>query len=189
MNYLSLLKELESHFINHQARFKHSIGVSEFAVELNHKFQFGLDDELLRVTGLLHDYAKIYSFDESIKMLKKYENEDTVNYYKNYPTVIHAILGAHLVKELFNINDECFQAIYYHTTGTSNMTRFMEVIYVSDVVERGRTYEDAEFFRNLVLENFDNGLFKILESIIEMLNKKNQPIEINTYKAYEYYRK
>ena len=35
MNYLKLYDELNVHFINHEKRFKHSVGVSEFAVKLN----------------------------------------------------------------------------------------------------------------------------------------------------------
>ena len=189
MNYLKLKEELSVHFEKNQKRFEHSMGVSEFAVEINNLFGFGLDNELLKITGLLHDIAKIYDFDTQVKMLEKYESQEVIEHYKKYPSVIHAVLGAHLAREWYDVNDEVFNAIYYHTTGTSEMTRFMEVIYVADVVERGRTYKDAEYFRNLVLENFDNGLFKILESIIEMLKKKNEPIEDNTIKAFEYYRK
>lgn len=189
MNYLNLKEELNVHFKNNHKRFLHSIGVSEFAVELNEVFKFGLDSEQLRITGLLHDIAKIYDFETSIKMLEKYESQEVIEHYKNYPNVIHAVLGAHLARELYNISDEMFDAIYYHTTGTNNMTKFMEVIYVADVVERGRTYKDAEYFRNLVLEDFDNGLYKILESIIEMLKSKNELVEENTIKAYEYYKK
>ena len=189
MNYLKLKEELSVHFEKNQKRFEHSMGVSEFAVEINNLFGFGLDNELLKITGLLHDIAKIYDFDTQVKMLEKYESQEVIEHYKKYPSVIHAVLGAHLAREWYDVNDEVFNAIYYHTTGTSDMTRFMEVIYVADVVERGRTYKDAEYFRNLVLENFDNGLFKILESIIEMLKKKNEPIEDNTIKAFEYYRK
>lgn len=189
MNYLNLKEELSVHFKNNQKRFLHSIGVSEFSVELNNLFNFGLDNELLRITGLLHDIAKIYDFNTSVKMLEKYETKDVIEHYMNYPNVIHAVLGAHLARELYNISDEMFNAIYYHTTGKANMTKFMEVIYVADVVERGRTYKDAEYFRNLVLEDFDNGLYKILESIIEMLQNKNELVEENTIKAYEYYKK
>lgn len=189
MNYLKLKEELQIHFKNHQKRFQHSIGVSEFAVEINNLFHFGLDDEVLKLTGLLHDIAKIYDFETSIQMLEKYESKNIIDHYKNYPNVVHAVLGAHLAREWYDVSDEVFDAIYYHTTGTSQMTKFMEVIYVSDVVERGRTYKDAEYFRNLVLDNFYNGLYKILESIIEMLQNKNEPIEENTIKAYEYYKK
>ena len=189
MNYLKLKEELSVHFKNNVKRFEHSIGVSEFAVEINRLFQFNLDEEMLKVTGLLHDITKIYDFDTQIEMLEKYESNEVIDHFKQYPSVIHSILGAYLAREWYNVTDEMFNAIYYHTTGTSNMTRFMEVIYVADVVERGRTYKDAEYFRNLVLENFDYGLFKILESIIEMLTKKNEPIEANTIKAYEFYKK
>ena len=189
MNYHKLKEELAVHFKNHQKRFQHSIGVSEFAVELNDKYNFGLDNELLKITGLLHDIAKIYDLKTSLEMLSKYETKEVIEHYKKYPNVIHAVLGAYLARELFNVNDDIFNAIYYHTTGTSNMTKFMEVVYVADVVERGRTYPDCEYFRNLVLDDFDYGLYKILESIIQMLKEKNEPIEENTIKAYETYRK
>ena len=189
MNYLKLKEELELHFVNNHKRFAHSVGVSEFAVEVNDLFNFGIDNEKLKITGILHDIAKIYDFDTSLEMLKKYESNEVVEHYKNYPNVIHAVLGAHLAKEWYDIDDEIFNAIYYHTTGTSNMTKFMEVIYVADVVERGRTYKDAEYFRSEVLKDFNVGLFKILESIIEMLKNKDEPIEVNTIKAYEYYKK
>lgn len=189
MNYLKLKEELELHFVNNHKRFVHSVGVSEFAVEVNNLFNFGIDNEKLKIAGILHDIAKIYDFDTSLEMLKKYESNEVVEHYKNYPNVIHAVLGAHLAKEWYDIDDEIFNAIYYHTTGTSNMTKFMEVIYVADVVERGRTYKDAEYFRSEVLKDFNVGLFKILESIIEMLKNKDEPIEVNTIKAYEYYKK
>ena len=189
MNYLKIKEELQKHFVNHPKRFNHSIGVADFAVEVNNLFNFGLDNEMLKITGILHDIAKIYDLDTSLEMLKKYESNEIVEHYKQYPNVIHAVLGAHLAKEWYNVNDEIFNAIYFHTTGTSNMTKFMEVIYTADVVERGRTYKDADYFRSEVLKDFNLGLFKILESIIEMLKNKNEPIECHTIKAYEYYKK
>ena len=189
MNYHNLEEKLQEHFKNNPKRFKHSIGVSEFAVKLNEKFNFGLDSEKLRITGLLHDVAKIYDLETSLEMLSKYVTNDVLEYYKGYPNVIHAVLGAYLVKDLFGIDDaQIFDAVYFHTTGKANMSKFTEVIYVADVVEYGRTYQDAEYYRCEVLKDFDNGLYEILRSIIEMLEKKNEPIERETFNAYNYYR-
>ena len=38
------------------SRFRHSLGVSETAVKLSHRF--GVDEEKARVAGLLHDCAR-----------------------------------------------------------------------------------------------------------------------------------
>ena len=80
MNYLEIKGMVAKDFENYQSRYMHMLEVVDMALKINKHFNFNLDEEKIKIVGILHDYTKRYSFEESleiIKVLPKEEQEST----------------------------------------------------------------------------------------------------------------
>ncbi|MBR2891750.1 MAG: bis(5'-nucleosyl)-tetraphosphatase (symmetrical) YqeK [Bacilli bacterium] len=191
MNYNQIYETVEkrfSHTDKQIKRFNHSKEVVKMALYLNEHLNLNLDIELVKITAILHDYGKNIPEDEQLKLLEKYLTVDEINHYKSYLPVVHSILGAYLVKDELQIDDDSiFDAIYYHTTGKKKMSTLTKLIYVSDAVELSRTYPNVEHYRRSCYEDLDKGVYEILKGSVESLKARNLPIENNTIEALRYY--
>ncbi len=155
-------------------RFAHSIGVANTAVKLAKKF--GVDEEKAYVAGLLHDCAREFENEqlpaEAIKRkIKIGEVENSM------PLLLHAYIGAHMVKEIYGVDDaEISQAIYRHTVGARNMTPLDKIIYFADMIEPNRNYPGVDKLRDLAEKSDDLDeiiLTALDESIIFVIQKKS----------------
>ena len=136
-------KEYSDNEINLK-RFYHMEEVVKMALMLNRRFNFGVDENKIKVAGILHDYTKKKTFEESIKIVEKYLEDEALEIAKKSESVIHSITAYFVVQEDFGIKDlEILDAILYHTTGSSQMTKLSELIYVADSVEETRTYNNV----------------------------------------------
>ncbi len=188
MTYLKIKEIVEKRFKNNQKRLIHSLGVVDMALELNEYHHLGLDPELIKLSGILHDYAKSLTIDEQIEKIGLFLSVEEVEYYKHYLPVVHSLLGRYLVeKELGIKNEEILDAIYYHTTGKPKMSLLTKLIFVSDAVERNRDYPNVEYFRNCCFQGLDYGVYQLLKGTIELIQNRNQLIEKTTFAAYKYY--
>lgn len=156
-----------------KSRFAHSIGVANTAVKLARKF--GADENKAYVAGLLHDCAREFENDElpaeaEKRGIKIGEVENSM------PLLLHAYIGAEMVKEIYGVEDsEISQAIYRHTVGARNMTALDKIIYFADMIEPNRNYPGVDKLRDLA-EN-SNDLDEIIltaldESIIFIVQKE-----------------
>jgi len=189
MKFEKINEEMKLHFsVSPKAkkRYIHSLGVVDMALKINEANHLGLNEEDLKIAGILHDYLKAYSIDEQIELLKKYSDELELI---NYPSIIHSHVASLILKNKYNLSDEILNAIKYHTTGRPNMSNMEKVIFVSDAVEINRDYDDVEYYRNLALKDLDRALFEILEWTIKDLKENNKPVYTDTINAYEYYKK
>ena len=85
MNYHNLEQMMIKRFSNNtkdQMRLNHSLYVVEMALKLNKHHNLGLDEELVKVTALLHDYAKVFDIDTQFKLIEKYFTKEQIDYYK-----------------------------------------------------------------------------------------------------------
>ena len=127
-----------------EKRYIHSIGTMEKAIELAKKY--GEDEEKTALTALTHDIAKEMEVDEYYK----YAEENNIELSKDdkmCASVLHGIIGADIVKKKYGFTDEMCKAIYYHTTGITNMTLLGKIVYVADKIEDSRDYLEAETLR------------------------------------------
>lgn len=133
-----------------EKRYIHSIGTMEKAIELAKVY--GEDEEKLALTALTHDIAKEMTVEEYYK----YAEENNVELSKDdkmCTSVLHGIIGADIVKKKYGFTDEMCRAIYYHTTGITNMTTFEKIIFLADKVEeRTRPKDKADVIRNIIKE-------------------------------------
>ena len=124
-----------------EKRYIHSIGAMEKAIELAKVY--GEDEEKPTSTTLTHDIAKEMTVEEYYK----YAEENNVELSKDdkmCTSVLHGIIGADIVKKKYGFTAEMCRAIYYHTTGITNMTTFEKIIFLADKVEeRTRPKDEA----------------------------------------------
>ena len=127
-----------------EKRYIHSIDAMEKAIELAKRY--GEDKEKSALTALAHDIAKEMTIEEYYK----YAEENNIKLSKDdkmCTSVLHGIIGADIVKKKYGFTDEMCRAIYYHTTGITNMTLLGKIVYVADKIEDSRDYPEAEALR------------------------------------------
>ena len=181
MDYKQMREQLKSRL--KPSRFLHSEGVAETAAFLGERFQ--LDIEQWRVAGLLHDCARQYSD----KQLQAEADRRGISYGevdKAMPLLLHAYIGASLVKEDYGVTDQAIcQAIFRHTVGGAGMTELDKVIYFADMIEPNRDYPQVEELRRLSrLASLDEMFFAGLVQSLNFVLKKGSLVHPDTVTAY-----
>ncbi len=169
------------------SRFEHSIGVAYTAMALAMKW--GADVEKAGTAGYLHDWAKGIKIDEQIRICRK-ELPDLPESIYISPAVLHAPLGAHLLRKEFGIKDEeILSAVRYHTTGRPDMSLLEMILFVADYIEPGRE-QIAELpeMRKLAFEDLTAAATRIMALSLAFLERSGRPIDEMTQKAYDYYK-
>jgi len=163
------------------ARYQHSIGVMETAVELAKIY--GADVEKARIAGLLHDNAK--NLDNMYERARDLE-ADLDEFELKSPPLVHAKLGAETAKIEFGITDpEILDSIKWHTIGRKGMTLLEKIIFVADLTEPGRDFPDAEPLRELSRKNLDQAVSECIKSTILVNRKRGNVIHPNAFSILE----
>ena len=134
-----------------QKRFAHTLGVEEMAVIIGEKCLPDMVDKL-RVAALLHDISKEYSEAEQILLAKSHNIEFDVDDLES-PLIWHSLTAGAIISDEFSeFNDEdVLSAVYNHTVGSRGMSLFDEIIFISDYIEFGRTYDSCIGVRESLL--------------------------------------
>lgn len=143
-----------------EKRYNHSLMVAEQAKELAKIYK--IDEEKAYLVGLCHDIAKDFTYEENEKWIEKYNlNKDLLN--KNYKPLIHSDIGALVVKEWYNFDDEMCNAIKCHTLGNNNMTTLEKIIFISDKIGRSHIPDDLIEVKDLAYKDLDKALLLFLK--------------------------
>ncbi len=165
-----------------QKRYIHTIGVSETAKKLARLY--GEDEEKAYLSGLLHDCAKYMSIDEQLKKCEELGVELDFETRSCAP-VIHAPLGAQMAKDEYGIDDEeILNAIRYHTVARVGMSRLEKIIYIADMTEPSREYEEVEDLRKISETDLDKAMLKCLGECIMFNIKKGIAVHSDSVKCY-----
>ena len=128
----------------------HCVRVSATAVAL--AGAYGVDTELARLAGLLHDWDRDRPRGELIEAARG-EGLDVTPTDEAVPYLLHARTGAAGVARTFpSIPPEVVQAIARHTVGAPEMTDLDRVVYLADMLEPARTYRGVDKLRQAVGE-------------------------------------
>lgn len=164
-----------------EKRYIHTLGVADTAKKLA-KLN-GISVEKAEIAGLAHDVAK---------NLSKLKMKEIINEYKivisdveeNNANLWHSIIGPIEAKDKFGINDEeILDAIRWHTTGKEHMSTLTKIIYIADMIEPNRNFEQVEDIRKITFKDLDMGVYYGLTHSIEFLLIKNLLIDENTMRA------
>ena len=167
-------------------RYWHSVSVAITAVNLADTHNANKDDCL--VAGILHDYCKCLSLDKMLSLCDEYNVNLTEEDIKA-DGCIHGFLAAKICKEKYDINDEVYNAIYYHTCGRPNMTVLEKIIYISDFIEPLRRFRDrVEDVRKLAYYDIDKAIVLSAEQGLNFLKNTKKFIHSNTQKTLDYYK-
>lgn len=155
-------------------RFRHTLGVVETAELLARRF--GADPAKARAAALLHDIARGFDREHS---LKKAEEFGIVlsDFERRAWVLIHAPLGAELARREFGVSDpEVLDAIRYHTTGRAGMSLLERVVFVADYIEPGRSHPGVKPVREAAESDLEQAVLLALDQTIVYLVERGQPI-------------
>ena len=117
--------------------------------------RFGADVERARLAGLLHDYARSIPRGEMVAAAEELGIEvDDIQ--RQFPYLLHAEIGAKLAGEELGIIDaEVLAAIANHTVGRPRMSDLEKIIYLADMLEPERRFEEIDEVRALAEHDLD----------------------------------
>ena len=168
-----------------ESRYNHTLGVVETSLSL--ATHYGVPSEKAVIAAYLHDSAKNFSDEELFEKAEKYgillSGED-----KKMPQIIHSYVGKFVAKEDYGIEDEeVLDAIYYHTTGSIDMSLLSKIIFIADMTEKGRKdFPGLSEIRELMYEDIDKALLKAFDSTICYNIKKGAILNLETLRARNY---
>ena len=169
-----------------EKRYYHSLCVAQEARRLAEKY--GGDSEKAYLAGLLHDITKKLVLSDQLILCRKYgiisDNAEEENV-----KLLHAKTGAALARDLFNISDEVYDAIRWHTTGKPDMTLLEKIVYLGDMISAERSYKDVDKFRKICYDDLDKAMSVALAYNITDVCKKCGQLPHYTVEAYNFYLK
>ncbi len=164
--------------------YQHSINTLELANGIAESTFSDLDLFCLSVACILHDYGKIFSYKELVRIVKKNKLEIS-DFELNTPELLHSFIGDYLVSRDFNISEnKILKAIKFHTIGYCDMSIEDKILFIADKVEKGRNYEGAEDLRALALKNLNLCLLEIYKNTIIYIVKGNKLLHPDTSKIW-----
>ncbi len=163
---LSLLKSQLT-----EKRYNHSVSTAEMAVSLAKRY--GVSPAKAQIAGLLHDCARAIPTGNLLQAAQQ-RGLDILPIEKKQPILLHAVLGAIIAKEQYQVTDEdILSAIAYHTVGAAKMSDLDKVIYLSDLLEPTRQPPVFEKLRAMISTASLNELIVAAfnQSIIHIIDK------------------
>lgn len=151
-----------------EERKAHSYRVARLACAVAR--EVGIAEEKALLAAMLHDCGKSVPLgDPMLKGLSLPEGTPA--------PVVHQYSGAFLAKERFGVRDEeILGAIACHTTGRAGMGTLDKLLYLSDLLEEGRTFRGVEELRALLFEDLDECLYEALRQQIEYLRSTGKEV-------------
>jgi predicted HD superfamily hydrolase involved in NAD metabolism len=170
------------------SRYEHTLGVAYTAA--NMAMVYDVDIHQAFLAGLLHDCAKCIPDEEALAYCNTH-GISVSDYEANHLYLLHAKVGAYMAEEVYHVTDKAIlDAIFWHTTGTRQMSSLAQILYVADYIEPGRkdfpglkdarraAFGDLNYITALVLH----------QSYAYLTQRHGDAIDENTKIAYAYYK-
>ena len=161
-------------------RIPHVAACEDIAVELAARWDVSIDDA--KEAAILHDITKRFNYDEHIKAFED-SGVSTTGITKAEEKLLHARTGAVLAKALFGVSDTVEDAIRWHTTGKSGMSKLAKVLYLADYIEATRDFPGVEELRKLAFLDLDKAMLMGLEMTASDLRTRGIVPEKTTLEA------
>lgn len=167
-----------------EERYLHSLGVEREAERLARRW--GEDPEKAAVAGILHDCCKEMPLPEALQIVGQSAIIPDID-FREQPQLIHGYAAAELLGR-FGVRDrEIEDAVRYHTTGRTGMSRLEKIIYLADLTEEGRHYPDVAEMRRLADASLDEAMLYALSYTIGKLIRRRRTICRDSWQAYNEY--
>ena len=140
------------------------------------------DLKRLPLRALLHDCTKKLNMEEQLELCGRYGIQlDELE--QKALKLLHAKTGAAIARDVFGVDDEIYNAIWWHTTGHAHMTLLEKVIYLADYIEPSRNFPGVDKLRAVCYKDLDEGLLMGLEMTIEEMTEMGNPVHHATIEA------
>ncbi len=160
-----------------KSRFEHTMRVAHTARRLADLH--GEDRDKAYLAGLLHDCAKGFSEEELRSRMDEYGIvPDEVT--KASPQIWHSFVGAYEARKLWGVDDDIFDAIYFHTTGNADMTRLCAIVYLADAIEPGRSYTNVDFLRKTAEVSLSRAVREYTKMSVEFVEARGLKVHPDT---------
>ncbi len=165
-----------------EKRFRHSVNVSKSAGQL--AIKYGADVEKAKVAGMLHDIMKEKTPEEYEKLVQDF-GVKLDEFQISAKKLLHAVIGSKYVEKVLGINDsDILNAVRYHTTGRSGMSKLEKIIFIADCISEDRDYKGVDEMRKLADKSLDEAMLAGLKDSIEILTESEKPIHTDIFNAY-----
>ncbi|HLS22476.1 MAG TPA: bis(5'-nucleosyl)-tetraphosphatase (symmetrical) YqeK [Pseudogracilibacillus sp.] len=162
-------------------RYAHTLRVTKCALTLAERFDVA--KEKVQIAALFHDYAKDESPEKLRQLIKDYHLPETLLQY--HDELWHGPVAAKWLEQEKGITDQdILNAIYYHTTGRSEMSDVELVVFVADYIEPARDFPGVDTVRALAKKRLELAAYQALKQTITFLVSKEKMIHPNTFYAY-----
>ena len=176
---LDSLRPVALSYLKHK-RIPHVLGTEQEAIRLAERW--GADVEKARIAALLHDCTKKLDMPEQLELCRHYGIElDELE--QKALKLLHAKTGAAIARDVFGVDEELYNAIWWHTTGHADMTLLEKIIYLADYIEPTRAFPGVDELRKACYEDLNKGLLMGLEMSIEEMQGMGNPVHHATIEA------
>ena len=139
-----------------EKRFGHTVSVMKCARRLGEIYEISDITELC-AAALLHDVAKEIPKDAQIEMLERCGKK---TYYESEGAdfLLHSFCAPIVIAEDFPefATDNILSAVEKHTIGSSEMSTFDKIIFISDYVEETRPYTACKKVREFLFDGLES---------------------------------
>lgn len=135
-------------------RRDHAHRVAAEAVALAERF--GASPEKAELAGLLHDYCRELSDEDTLAAAARY-GIPVSPVEARRPKILHGPVAAAELSER-GLDPEVASAIRLHTVGAAGMTTLQKCVYLADYLEPGRDFPGVNEVRELATTSLDRAL-------------------------------
>jgi predicted HD superfamily hydrolase involved in NAD metabolism len=183
-----LRERLEELYKDKPERLRHVYGVVEMALYLQSRF--GGDKDKIEIAALMHDITKYMNQETHMDLIKGYYDfsEDLFNELP-FP-LWHAYSAVAYIAEEFGIKDKTIEgAIECHTMGCEHMSIEAMIVFVSDYIEKNRTYESSVSLREQAgILSLESLVYHVSDESIKHYEKDGRHIPRQAYLTRAYYK-
>lgn len=145
--------------------------------------RWGADPEQARLAGLLHDYCRDLSPEETLAQAEAAGLAVGPLERARPRQLLHAPLAAAQLEES-GLSESCLRAIATHTVGGAGMDPLQKCVYLADAIEPGRNYPGVEELRGLAANSLDDALRSLVRLTIVDLVERRRPVHPATMALY-----
>ena len=140
---------------------RHYISTAKFMANNTEKMCITLNQATN--AGLLHDLCKVMSNADLLEAARGYGIDLNEVQIAN-PMLLHGAVAAEECRRDHGIDDDTYEAIYWHTTGHPKLGKIGLALYFADYAEPTRDFLEAKHARKLLeLESFDKALRYVVQ--------------------------
>lgn len=176
---ISQLRPVALSYLKHK-RIPHVLGTEQEAIRLAERY--GADVEKARIAALLHDCTKKLDMESQLALCDHYGIQlDELEQVSL--KLLHSKTGAALARDVFGVDEEIYNDIWWHTTGHANMTLLEKIIYLADYIEPSRDFPGVDKLRSVCYKDLNEGLLLGLEMTIREMTDMGNPVHRATLEA------